>query len=104
MRTSNVDSLMVTDKKGILLGIISAKQVQTINDLNIEAHSIMNTDFLKVSPDNTIIDILTLVDENHVSGIPVTDDENKLLGLITKSSLVTTLSQQYIDTQEVIYS
>lgn len=102
MRTSNVDSLMVTDKKGSLLGIISAKQVQTINDLNIEAHSIMNTDFLKVSPDNTIIDILTLVDENHVSGIPVTDDENKLLGLITKSSLVTTLSQQYIDTQEVI--
>ncbi len=102
MRTSNVDSLMVTDKKGSLLGIISAKQVQTINDLNIEAHSIMNTDFLKVFPDNTIIDILTLVDENHVSGIPVTDDENKLLGLITKSSLVTTLSQQYIDTQEVI--
>ena len=102
MRTSNVDSLMVTDKKGSLLGIISAKQVQAINDLNIEAYSIMNTDFLKVSPDNTIIDILTLVDENHVSGIPVTDDENKLLGLITKSSLVTTLSQQYIDTQEVI--
>ena len=104
MRTSNVDSLMVTDKKGSLLGIISAKQVQTINDLNIEAYSIMNTDFLKVSPDNTIIDILTLVDENHVSGIPVTDDENKLLGLITKSSLVTTLSQQYIDTQEVVNS
>lgn len=102
MRTSNVDSLMVTDKKGRLLGIISAKQIQIRKDLNMEAHSIMSTDYLKVSPDNTIIDILTLVDENHVSGIPVTDDENKLLGLITKSSLVTTLSQQYIDTQEVI--
>lgn len=102
MRTSNVDSLMVTDKKNTLLGIISAKQVQKINDLNVEAHSIMNTDFLKVSPDNTMIDILTLIDENHVSGIPVTDHENKLVGLITKSSLVTTLSQQYIDTQEVI--
>lgn len=102
MRTSKVDSLMVTDKKGRLLGIISAKQVQTITDLNIEAHSIMNSDFLKVSPDHNIIDILTLVEENHISGIPVTDDENQLLGLITKSSLVTTLSRQYIDTQEVI--
>lgn len=102
MRTSNVDSLMVTDKKGKLLGIISAKQVQSVADLNTEAHSIMNSDFLKVSPDNNIIDILTLIEENHVSGIPVTDEENKLLGLITKSSLVTTLSQQYIDTQEVI--
>lgn len=104
MRTSKVDSLMVTDKAGILLGIIRAKQVQSLSDLNVEAKSIMNTDYIKVSPDNNIIDILKMVDENHVSGIPVTDGGGKLLGLITKSSLVTTLSQQYIDTQEVIYS
>lgn len=104
MRTSKVDSLMVTDKAGILLGIIRAKQVQSLSDLNVEAKSIMNTDFIKVSPDNNIIDILKMIDENHVSGIPVTEAGGKLLGLITKSSLVTTLSQQYIDTQEVIYS
>lgn len=104
MRTSKVDSLMVTDKAGILLGIIRAKQVQSLSDLSLEAKSIMNSDFLKVSPDNNIIDILKMIEENHVSGIPVTSEEGKLLGLITKSSLVTTLSQQYIDTQEVIYT
>ncbi len=104
MRTSKVDSLMVTDKSGNLLGIIGAKQVQSLTDLTLEAKSIMNSDFLKVSPDNNIIDILKIIEENHVSGIPVTGDEGKLLGLITKSSLVTTLSQQYIDTQEVIYT
>jgi len=104
MRTSNVDSLMVTDKNRRLLGIISAKQVQSLSDLSLEARSIMGTDVLKVSPDNNIIDILKIIEENQVSGIPVTSDDDILLGLITKSSLVTTLSQQYIDTQEVIFS
>ncbi|WP_033168566.1 ABC transporter ATP-binding protein [Clostridium sp. KNHs205] len=104
MRTSNVDSLMVTDKSRRLLGIISAKQVQSLSDLSLEARSIMGTDVLKVSPDNNIIDILKIIEENQVSGIPVTSDDGILLGLITKSSLVTTLSQQYIDTQEVIFS
>ena len=104
MRTSNVDSLMVTDKSRRLLGIISAKQVQSLSDLSLEARSIMGTDVLKVSPDNNIIDILKIIEENQVSGIPVTNDDDILLGLITKSSLVTTLSQQYIDTQEVIFS
>ncbi len=104
MRTSNVDSLMVTDKNRRLLGIISAKQVQSLSDLSLEARSIMGTDVLKVSPDNNIIDILKIIEENQVSGIPVTNDGDILLGLITKSSLVTTLSQQYIDTQEVIFS
>lgn len=104
MRTSNVDSLMVTDKNRRLLGIISAKQVQSLSDLSLEARSIMGTDVLKVSPDNNIIDILKIIEENQVSGIPVTSDGDILLGLITKSSLVTTLSQQYIDTQEVIFS
>ncbi|MFV0343294.1 MAG: ABC transporter ATP-binding protein [Anaerocolumna sp.] len=100
MRSSKVDSLMVTNKSGALLGIIYAKQVQAQKDLNQEAKAIMKTDYIKVSPDNNIIDILTMVEENRVSSIPVTDEDGKLLGLITKSSLVTTLSEQYIDTQE----
>jgi osmoprotectant transport system ATP-binding protein len=104
MRTSNVDSLMVTDKSRKLLGIVSGKQIQPLSDLSLEARSVMSTEILKVSPDNNIIDILKIIEENQVSGIPVTDDDGILLGLITKSSLVTTLSQQYIDTQEVIFS
>jgi osmoprotectant transport system ATP-binding protein len=104
MRTSNVDSLMVTDKSRRLLGIVSGKQIQPLSDLSLEARSVMSTEVLKVSPDNNIIDILKIIEENQVSGIPVTDDDGILLGLITKSSLVTTLSQQYIDTQEVIFS
>ncbi|MDF2820377.1 MAG: glycine betaine/L-proline transporter, ATPase subunit [Clostridiales bacterium] len=103
MRTSKVDSLMVIDnptKK--LLGIIKAKQIQSQSDRTIEVNAVMDIDFLSVNPGDTIVDILKVVDENDVSGIPVLDDAGILIGLITKSSLITTLSQQYLDTEGVV--
>ena len=61
----------------------------------------MNNKFVTVKPEDTIIDILEIVKENKISQIPVVDNEGKLIGIITKSSLVTTLSGQFIDTDEV---
>jgi osmoprotectant transport system ATP-binding protein len=98
MRLNNVDSLMITDKKNTLLGILKAIQIKVETDMNLSAGKIMRTDFLRASPEDTIVDILTIVDKNNVSNIPILNGDNKLAGLITKSSLVTTLSQQFIET------
>ena len=48
----------------------------------------------------SILDALKVVTEKQISTVPVVDDKNCLLGLITRSSLVTTLSQQYFDIEE----
>ncbi|MGB8452605.1 MAG: ABC transporter ATP-binding protein [Anaerocolumna sp.] len=105
MRSSKVDSLMVTENHtNRLLGIISAKQIQFQSDRAQEVSNIMTTDFLSVSAQNNIIDILKVVGDNQVTNIPVTDNDKTLLGLITKSSLVTTLSQQYLETEEELHS
>ncbi|AIY78932.1 betaine/proline/choline family ABC transporter ATP-binding protein [Clostridium botulinum] len=101
MRSSKVDSLMVIDKLNHLLGIVTAKQIQNNTDRSVSVENIMNSDFIKASPDDTIIDILELVKENKVSRLPVVDEGGCLRGIITKSSLVTTLSQQFLDTEEV---
>ncbi|EES49239.1 ABC transporter ATP-binding protein [Clostridium botulinum] len=101
MRSSKVDSLMVIDKLNHLLGIVTAKQIQNNTDRSVPVENIMNSDFIKASPDDTIIDILELVKENKISRLPVVDDGGSLRGIITKSSLVTTLSQQFLDTEEV---
>ncbi len=102
MRSSKVDSLMVIENAtNRLLGVIYAKQIQPKSDYTQEVGSIMTTDFLSVSPQNNIIEVLKTVEENHVTNIPVLDKDKILLGLITKSSLVTTLGQQYLDTEEV---
>ncbi|MBZ9692560.1 MULTISPECIES: ABC transporter ATP-binding protein [unclassified Clostridium] len=101
MRSSKVDSLMVIDKLNHLLGIVTAKQIQNNTDRSVSVENIMNSDFIKASPDDTIIDILELVKENKISRLPVVDEGGCLRGIITKSSLVTTLSQQFLDTEEV---
>nr|WP_286674205.1 MULTISPECIES: ABC transporter ATP-binding protein [unclassified Clostridium] len=101
MRSSKVDSLMVIDKLNHLLGIVTAKQIQNNTDRSVAVENIMNSDFIKASPDDTIIDILELVKENKISRLPVVDESGCLRGIITKSSLVTTLSQQFLDTEEV---
>lgn len=101
MRSSKVDSLMVIDKSNHLLGIVTAKQIQNRTDRNILVEEIMNKDFTKVSADNTIIDILEIIKEYKISQVPVIDNEGLLQGIITKSSLVTTLSEQFLDTEEV---
>lgn len=98
MRSYKVDSLMVVDNKSKKLqGIVKAKQMRSIDDKSIQVSSILNNNYIYVSPNDTIIDILKIVNENNISTVPVLNDSGSLIGLITESSLVTTLSQQYIE-------
>jgi len=98
MRSYKVDSLMVVDNKSKKLqGIVKAKQMRSIDDKSIQVSSILNNNYIYVSPNDTIIDILKIVNENNISTVPVLNDSSSLIGLITESSLVTTLSQQYIE-------
>ncbi|WP_346939279.1 ABC transporter ATP-binding protein [uncultured Clostridium sp.] len=98
MRSYKVDSLMVIDNKSKKLrGIVKAKQMRLIDDKSIKISSILDNNYIYVSPNDTIIDVLKSVNENNISTIPVLNDNGSLMGLITESSLVTTLSQQYIE-------
>jgi osmoprotectant transport system ATP-binding protein len=98
MRSCKVDSLMVVDNKSNKLqGIVKAKKMRSIDDKSIQVSSILNNNYIYVSPNDTIIDVLKIVNENNISTVPVLNDSSSLIGLITESSLVTTLSQQYIE-------
>lgn len=104
MRFQKVDSLLVTDKEKHLLGLIRAKTIQekVQMDKNIAVSEIMQSDIEKISPEDNIVMILDIFNMHNLSAVPVVDENNVLQGLITKSSLLTTLSQQYLDTPEVM--
>ncbi len=102
MRFSKVDSLMIVDNKTKHLeGIITAKKIQSISDKSILVNTVMKKDFSYIKPQDNIINILKLVDDNDISNIPVLNDDGILVGLITKSSLVTTLSQQFLESEVI---
>jgi IMP dehydrogenase len=52
-----------------------------------KSESGMITDPIVIDPDSTINDCLNLMRQYHISGIPVTDDENTLVGIITNRDL-----------------
>ncbi|MDR2394764.1 MAG: ABC transporter ATP-binding protein [Treponema sp.] len=105
MRIQKVDSLLVTDKHGGLVGIISAKMAQAQPDKGIPVSRVMYTEFDTVSPEHNIVEIVQMINNHKVAStaaIPVINEDKVLQGLITKSSLLTTLSQQYLDTKNLL--
>lgn len=100
MKTSKVDSLLIVNKEQQLEGIVTLKYLRVNQDRNLKLSEIMETNFQTVSMDSSIIDIVNVINEHHLGYIPVTDNKEKLVGLITKSSLLAVMSNQYLD-QEV---
>lgn len=95
MRHERVDSLLVVDRKGKFEGIITGKLIQQEKEHYKPIKEILEIPAFITSPDNSIVDVLKEVNENKLSNLPVVDENGILRGIITKTSLVTTLSQQF---------
>lgn len=52
------------------------------------AENLMNRDIVTVSPDDTLKQALALMVENHITGLPVMNDESRCVGLITSSDIL----------------
>lgn len=95
MRYERVDTLLVVDRKRKLIGIITGKMIQKEKDHYKKVKDIMEQPRVVTYPNKSIVDILKEITEKKLSSLPVIDEKGILNGLITKSSLVTTLSQQF---------
>ena len=52
------------------------------------AATLMKRDIVTVSPSDTLKDALAMMVENHVTGLPVMDDQCHCVGLITSSDIL----------------
>lgn len=100
MRNANVDSLMVVDEKGQLEGVVYAGDILDRLEPDGSAADVLNEVPCVVAPRDNIINVLEAMQVSSVSSAPVVDEEGMLLGMITRSSLVTTLSRQYLEKEE----
>lgn len=96
MKANKVDSLMVTDKNNILIGLVTLKGIQLLNR-NSEIDSVMEKNVLAVSEDHNLISVLATMNEHKIGYVPVINHSKQLTGLITRSSILSALSSQLID-------
>lgn len=97
MRTSKVDSLLIIDRAKTLKGIVTVKDMKDIDDKSILLADIMSSEPLHINEGDNLVEILNVMNRNSVGYIPVISDENKLVGLITRSSLLSVLSEQFLE-------
>lgn len=97
MRSSKVDSLLVVDKDNLLKGIVTVKDIKSTHEKSTPLEKIMSIEPLSVNEDDNLVDILAVMNERSVGYIPVTNSSNKLVGLITRSSLLSVLSEQFLE-------
>ncbi len=101
MKSKHVDTLMVTDSNRHLMGVIGRKQLYWTTDAMANAIDMAYKVSHTAKPDDNIVDILKVVDEENINSIPVVDRNNRLMGLLTNSNLVATLSRQFLSEEEV---
>lgn len=99
MRSHKVDSLLVTDKSNTLIGLVTLKDIRRSLDKETKLSAIMENKVLTVLEDDNIVKILELINEFSFGYVPVVTKNNKLAGLVTRSSLISVLSEQFLDTE-----
>ena len=54
----------------------------------MRAHQIMTKDVLTVAPDASILEAARLMLERHISGLPVLDKDEKLIGIVSEGDFI----------------
>lgn len=97
MRTNKVDSLLIVDKDENFLGIVTIKELRRNGIQNHYLSEIMDNKPLFVYDDNNLVEILEVMNSHGIGHVPVVSRYNKLVGLITRSSLLSVLSEQFLE-------
>lgn len=119
MRENKIRRLPVVDSQQILLGILSysdvleaqpsnatSLDVWEINYLLTKLHveKVMAHDPLTVSPDTTIKEAAQIMHDNKIGGLPVIDEERRVVGIITESDIFRILIAWFNNSSEQEHS
>jgi len=109
MNQNNVSRLVVTDEKGLAIGLITTSTLLTHSDYFTKGHTRSRDYLLPLDKDTTVNDLLegnlvtirededlakaaSLMIKHKISGIPVLDSNQNLIGLVSKTDVVEAFS------------
>jgi CBS domain-containing protein len=86
-----VRRLPVTDELGRVVGIVTERDLLLATShyvaAPVEVDSIMRRSVVTTTPDTPLADAALLMVEYKIGGLPVLDDEQRLVGIITESDI-----------------
>ncbi|WP_211749795.1 betaine/proline/choline family ABC transporter ATP-binding protein [Paenibacillus sp. Marseille-Q4541] len=102
LQRRKVDSLLVVDKSRRLLGNVTIYQlIKHYREEDKKIVDVMQPVQHVLQRGDSVTTALTILNENHLSNLPVVDEDGLFLGLITRGSVVRLLADVYTpDTEE----
>ncbi|MCK1975920.1 ABC transporter ATP-binding protein [Jeotgalicoccus huakuii] len=88
MREKRIDTILVTDDQKKLLGFVDIEDINDGYRKGMDLVDLMNRDVYRIGIDSKLQDSVRTILKRNIRNIPVIDDNNKLVGLITRSNLV----------------
>ena len=100
IRQRKITDLIIVDEEKHLLGIVSAydvikkiNSIKTIEEVMIPVeHFLLDTTSAK--------DAIIMMDESPFGMIPIVNDKKKVIGLVTRGSLLSAMSSQWTETED----
>lgn len=110
MRQRRVDTLFVTDENTVLKGVVGVFDLGRLKDLDQSLSQVM-TDSVSIRNSTKVIEAIHLIVELEYRNLPVVDDAGRLVGIVTRASVVDTVYNNVIgddlsidvDTDELLY-
>jgi IMP dehydrogenase len=89
MRKNNVGSLVVLNEEGVLVGILTSRDIRFCNDEDMLVSQRMNGrgSLITAPMDTQIREAKKILDDNRLEKLPLVDDQGHLVGLITSKDI-----------------
>lgn len=91
--TEMVFYIYVTDERTHLIGVVSLRQL-ILNDPQKKLSDIMVEDVVSIRPDTDQEEVARLASRYNFVAVPVVDDENKLIGVVTVDDIIDVLREE----------
>ncbi len=85
--------IYVVDQRGCLVGIVSLRKL-ILSQPEVKLRQIMNTNMVKATINTDQEIVAQLVEKYNILAIPVVDDENKLVGIVTVDDVIDVIREE----------
>ncbi|NDL66635.1 betaine/proline/choline family ABC transporter ATP-binding protein [Anaerotalea alkaliphila] len=104
MKKRGVNTLAVVEKQSDqpqeVLGFITRKELAKAMNEDMKIKDIMNKDVPVISEDMNMVDVLDYLAQNKLQHVYVVDEEKKLSGIVSESSIVNLITEMITDYEE----
>ncbi|GER73657.1 betaine/proline/choline family ABC transporter ATP-binding protein [Weizmannia acidilactici] len=88
MKEKRVDSLLVVDRRKVLLGYINVEIIDQNRKKPVHVKDVLETNLIAVEKDTLVRDTVRKILKRGIKYVPVVDHEHRLVGIVTRASLV----------------